>query len=565
MSKQWDFRLQPFMKTCPWTVLSTIFACTAATNALRNGNGTDAAPLNVCISDWRPMVACDGLSSPDAFTGYQPQLFRQVVANMGMKPSTYNFTCMNWDDMIADLLDPDGSCDLSAAGVEVSVQNLELGLKFSVPTYKTGLSILVAAQYVTGGTFAFMNAFDKSVWIAIGVTGVSIAMILWLLERLNKLQDPEMREFDCTTFDEMMWRNIGTLVTHEEYYVSGATRIIEFAYAFLIVVMVSLYTANTTVQVTAVHFKGSIQSIADLPGKVVGTWTNYMDILKKYNIKAIGLPWDNDADQQALFDTLRSGEIHALILDSPVLEYTQSQQCDIHVVGQEFNTFNLALAFPPNTPVATIVRFSFSLVELQQDGGLMDDLQSKYINNPYSPCNVGGGGGDTLPLQFSQVAGLWYILAASVGAACLYMLVFFVLDKLDQRWRLVRGMGKRIHELLPENLVRAHSELIEAGRTPSLSRARPIQQIKLRKPSEKRRKIYPAGYNDGKPTTAVVHQATKVAFKESGGSEDAWSVEAGPDLATRLLAIRDMSQRLLAAVNAELQSVDHGSPGEDLY
>jgi hypothetical protein len=45
-------------------------------------------------------------------------------------------------------------------GVEVSVDNLASNLKFSWPTYKSGLRVLIAAHLQQGSTWAFSEVRD---------------------------------------------------------------------------------------------------------------------------------------------------------------------------------------------------------------------------------------------------------------------------------------------------------------------------------------------------------------------------------------------------------------------
>ncbi len=40
--------------------------------------------------------------------------------------------------MVADLLSSNGSCYMSAAGVDVTQENLDAGLRFTWPTYRSG-------------------------------------------------------------------------------------------------------------------------------------------------------------------------------------------------------------------------------------------------------------------------------------------------------------------------------------------------------------------------------------------------------------------------------------------
>lgn len=64
---------------------------------------------------------------------------------------------------------------------------------------------------------------------------------------------------------------------------------------------------------------------------------------------------------------LRNGTYKALILDAPVLQYIagSNHDCDLFTVGDVFETFSLALAFPTDFTGPVIDTVTTSLVRLQ--------------------------------------------------------------------------------------------------------------------------------------------------------------------------------------------------------
>lgn len=68
-----------------------------------------------------------------------------------------------------------------------------------------------------------------------------------------------------------------------------------------------------------------------------------------------------------MLDNLRTRKYQALILDSPVVQYFAAiaEQCDLYPVGDPWETFNLAIAFPPDTPDQLPANISASIVRLQ--------------------------------------------------------------------------------------------------------------------------------------------------------------------------------------------------------
>ena len=71
-----------------------------------------------------------------------------------------------------------------------------------------------------------------------------------------------------------------------------------------------------------------------------------------------------------MLDNLREGTYKALVLDAPVIDYTvaTNAQCDLYSVGDSFETFNLAIGFPPDAPNSIITPISAAILDLQVCG-----------------------------------------------------------------------------------------------------------------------------------------------------------------------------------------------------
>lgn len=79
---------------------------------------------------------------------------------------------------------------------------------------------------------------------------------------------------------------------------------------------------------------------------------------------------EREGDLQGMVQDLRAGKYSALVLDAPVLEYISgtNEHCDLFLVGDVFESFSLALAFPPAAADAMVFDFSKAIVSLQVGG-----------------------------------------------------------------------------------------------------------------------------------------------------------------------------------------------------
>lgn len=81
-----------------------------------------------------------------------------------------------------DLADANGTCFMSAAGMDVTPDSITEGIKYSWPTYKQGLRILTKATVETGDTWSVFRVFDWRVWLAMGGTAILVGVILYITE-----------------------------------------------------------------------------------------------------------------------------------------------------------------------------------------------------------------------------------------------------------------------------------------------------------------------------------------------------------------------------------------------
>jgi hypothetical protein len=64
-------------------------------------------------------VMCDDIEDPADFTGFQVALWREIALDLGWTDSDWSFRCMDWTEMLDDLVDPDGTCSFAAAGAQM--------------------------------------------------------------------------------------------------------------------------------------------------------------------------------------------------------------------------------------------------------------------------------------------------------------------------------------------------------------------------------------------------------------------------------------------------------------
>jgi hypothetical protein len=87
------------------------------------------------------------------------------------------------------------------------------------------------------------------------------------------------------------------------------------------------------------EFETHTLSLHHNPLSKVATWNDeeYLGVLKRKGVHAIGLPWSDEDDENAMFDSVANGTYDALVLEDYILEYGSNTRCDVMVVGKTFH------------------------------------------------------------------------------------------------------------------------------------------------------------------------------------------------------------------------------------
>ena len=404
----------------------------------------------ICLAEWKPFVTCSKDTDPSEYTGYMPETFRAIVAELpGWEDDQWFFECMELSQLWEEMLSENGTCYMAAHGMEISRRWLDQGMKYSVPIYRTGLVILVQGSASDPDMFAMFKVFHWDVWLMLGVTSLVMAALIFAMDSTPKAlrscttrggkrgyqqqkeeggeeQDQARPPWHERLLD-MTYQNIGLLVaTGGPEGNSFPSRLIILAYGLLVVLILALFTANTAAYVTTKALTSTIRSTQDLPGKKVGAWHMLRDRLKSnFHLRdpdIVDVPIESTPDDY--FALLNSGEVDAVLLADHTAIYTASFHCDLYITGGESLQSFLAFAFPEETPDADVFAFSNQLIALDAAELLLETKRQEQIAN-----SISGVCGDSASrvveadtVKFGQVAGLWVILAVTVGVAILYIL-----------------------------------------------------------------------------------------------------------------------------------------------
>ena len=315
------------------------------------------------------------------------------------------------------------TCDIAPAGMIAAPDRLEKGLRFSAPSMRSGLRVMVSVEESTPGWWYFLSGMDWEVWVLLLVSGILIGFVVWFMEIGMRALTSDTR-----VLGNVMWDTVGRPVQMRDYRLhSVPANVTAYVWSFLAFIVMVLYGANLTSNLTVNQIKNDIHSVKDLPGKAVVTWTGFVDTLKDYNVAGTGYPWDSSTDVNTMIDALTSGLFRALVMDGNVLSVYDSTNCDTMLVGNIFHQEDVCVGFPPHLWKENqefVDAFNLVMYDVTQGTGGIEALQARFIDVPQATCKSQVVSNGYASVYLEEVAGLWIILASSVLFGVLYIAVY---------------------------------------------------------------------------------------------------------------------------------------------
>jgi len=91
---------------------------------------------------------------------------------------------------------------------------------------------------------------------------------------------------------------------------SFARNIIILTWTFLCLIMLTLYSANLTSNLTVTQLQGKIDNVQDLRGWATASWSEYQDLLQdEFLLRIVPCPWHGVEDEHKMLEDLESGII----------------------------------------------------------------------------------------------------------------------------------------------------------------------------------------------------------------------------------------------------------------
>ncbi|NXP37266.1 NMDZ1 protein, partial [Leiothrix lutea] len=166
----------------------------------------------------------------------------------GTQERVNNSNKKEWNGMMGELLS--GQADMIVAPLTINNERAQY-IEFSKPFKYQGLTILVKKEIPRSTLDSFMQPFQSTLWLLVGLSVHVVAVMLYLLDRFSPFGrfkvNSEEEEEDALTLSSAMWFSWGVLLNSgigEGAPRSFSARILGMVWAGFAMIIVASYTAN---------------------------------------------------------------------------------------------------------------------------------------------------------------------------------------------------------------------------------------------------------------------------------------------------------------------------------
>ena len=114
-----------------------------------------------------------------SISGYEIDMLLQIANNLNWDLSNVSIICMSESNIKSKLQSNDILMGLGS--LIIDYESLDAGLIYSLPTYASGLKVLLYHSNLQS-LWKFFDPFDVALWIVILFTAIFTGIVTWLFE-----------------------------------------------------------------------------------------------------------------------------------------------------------------------------------------------------------------------------------------------------------------------------------------------------------------------------------------------------------------------------------------------
>ncbi|XP_060762709.1 glutamate receptor ionotropic, NMDA 1b isoform X2 [Neoarius graeffei] len=342
----------------------------------------------------------------------------------GTQERVNNSNKKEWNGMMGELLG--GLADMIVAPLTINNERAQY-IEFSKPFKYQGLTILVKKEIPRSTLDSFMQPFQSTLWLLVGLSVHVVAVMLYLLDRFSPFGrfkvNSEEEEEDALTLSSAMWFSWGVLLNSgigEGAPRSFSARILGMVWAGFAMIIVASYTANLAAFLVLDRPEERITGINDPRLRNPSDKFIYATVKQSsvdiYFRRQVELSTmyrhmekHNYESAAEAIQAVRDGKLHAFIWDSAVLEFEASQKCDLVTTGELFFRSGFGIGMRKDSPWKQNVSLA---ILSSHENGFMEDLDKTWVR--YQECDSRSNAPATL--TFENMAGVFMLVAGGIVA-----------------------------------------------------------------------------------------------------------------------------------------------------
>ncbi|KAI0233221.1 Glutamate [NMDA] receptor subunit 1 [Lamellibrachia satsuma] len=340
-----------------------------------------------------------------------------------------------WNGMIGELLD--NRADLILAPLTIDPERAKY-VDFSKPFKYQGLTILVKKTMKDSSLASFLQPFQNTLWILVGLSVHVVALVLYLLDHFSpfgrfKLAKNNDTEEDALNLSSAMWFAWGVLLNSgigEGTPRSFSARVLGMVWAGFAMIIVASYTANLAAFLVLDRREASVSGIDDARLRNPQQNFNYATVknsavlmyfkrqVELSTMYRTMLDKNYDTAEEAIRDVKEGRKLQAFIWDSSRLEYEAAKDCDLSTAGELFGRSGYGIGLEKDSPWTEEI--SLAILSFHESG-FMEQLDGRWILVKDAKCPEKNTSPATLGL--TNMAGVFMMVAGGIIAGVLLIFV----------------------------------------------------------------------------------------------------------------------------------------------
>ncbi|OJJ10959.1 ABC transporter substrate-binding protein [Alphaproteobacteria bacterium AO1-B] len=328
------------------------------------------APLTVGVRVSPPFV----MQTADGYSGMAIELWEELAAAAGLEYQYEPYP------NVRALIDAtaEGQTDAAISNLTITKARLEK-MDFTQPWFDSGLRIMVGStgstsfwEVVNGLQEAgFLKAYG---WLAFVIVVATLLMTLFD-RRFDKSFSQKWPDGLADSFYSVMSVVTSGKAPSRKNLFGWIGRVWQAIWLVCGLAVMAFITSSVTSVMTTLSLNNQIQSVADLPGKVVGVFDGSVgeDYSREQGWSVIAFDGLDEA-----VEALSDGEIDAFVGDAPTLEYYDhtNPNADVEVVGPLFDPNKYGFALSLRSPYTRTINIELLAAK---EAGKVEDLRVEYL------------------------------------------------------------------------------------------------------------------------------------------------------------------------------------------